>query len=615
MTQALSDSGMPGATRSGVIDRRLAGAWRREWRFVIARGLGRLIVWLAAMAAVDFLLDWQIDLPGGWRMGLLALNVVVALGVLFWDALRRLKAFDPLRVALQVERLYPKLQSLLVSYVQLHENPEAHEGSSPALVRAMCREADVQVRPLDFGKIVRFRTLRNLLLIVVLATGVEAAAAYWQPAFLRAFLDRMSNPNSLAEYPTATIVVEVSPHDIRCQQGANVTLSLTVTGELPGEATLYIKQDGSPREAIELTYDAKAAMPLTPLPTTAPTTAPTSTSAPAAPRRTFTYEVEHAAKDFTFWFHAGDVNSKKFRVEMVPPPTMKAFVRLESPAYTRIDPREADTAGLDVLAGTKLVWKLKFDRPVDKVTMQGLPGLKPGDQPLSKDLKISDSGLEAVSDFPVVAGEAFSYGFLVVDRKADRKDSFTYPPEVSYSVSVHADRDPTLAITATDEPSAATTDKKISLSFRAEDDYGLTNSRIVWWLSEPAGTDLAAKDAPKRKENVWPLKGYANQPLEVSEQEIVWKVKEAIPGLKAGDVVEYLVEVVDNCQPTPNVARSREYRLEILSREDYDRRIAEREEELLKRLRQLADTERGAAMGVSDINRQGEATTQPATKP
>ncbi len=597
MTQVLSDSGMTGAIRSDDIDRRLAGAWRREWRFVFTRGLGRLIVWLAAMLAVDFLLDWRIDLPGGYRMGLLGVNLALALGVLFWDTLRHLKVFDPLRVALQVERLYPKLQSLLVSYVQLHERPEAHGGISPSLVRAMCHEAVLQVKALDFGKIVRFSTLRKLAVVVLLVVAVEAAAAAWKPAFLQAFLDRMSDPNSTAQYPTATIVASVSPGDSDRQQGSNVTLSITVTGELPDDAVLYVKQDGSPREAIQLVYDKNAL----------PAARPTTTSAPAAPTRTFSYEVETAAKSFSYWFHAGDVTSKKSRIEMVPPPALEANVETESPAYTKLKPQTLGTAGVDVLTGTKLAWKLKFNRPVDTVVMQLAPG---GDKPM----KVSPNGREAVSDAPFLATEAFSYGFLVVDRKTDRKASFTYPPEVSYSVSVHPDREPILAMISTGEHSVGTIAKEIPLAFSAEDDYGMAASRIVWWFAESAGKDLAAKDAPKRKENVWPLKTYTDQPLTVSERP-EWKVKDAIPGLKPGDLVEYLVEVVDNCQPTPNVVRSRQFRLEILSRDEYGRRMVERQKEYYEKMRALADKEREAAERIGTENRQGGASTQPATNP
>jgi hypothetical protein len=139
-------------------------------------------------------------------------------------------------------------------------------------------------------------------------------------------------------------------------------------------------------------------------------------------------------------------------------------------------------------------------------------------------------------------------------------------------------------------------------------------SRIVWWFAESAGKDLAAKDAPKRKENVWPLKTYTDQPLTVSERP-EWKVKDAIPGLKPGDLVEYLVEVVDNCQPTPNVVRSRQFRLEILSRDEYGRRMVERQKEYYEKMRALADKEREAAERIATENRQGGTSTQPATNP
>jgi hypothetical protein len=593
MTEVLTDRDAGASTRSGDVERRLSGAWRRELRFVLARGFCRLLIWLAALLAADFLLDWQIDLPGRIRMLLAGVNVAVLLVVAYLDLVRYLKRFDPLRVALQVETLHPHLQSLLVSYVQLHDRPEGHEGISPALIRAMCRQARQKVQPLDFGKIVRFRALRGLFLLCVAVVGIEAAAGAWRPDFLRVFLARMTDPACRLKYPTQTIIDSVTPGDDDPQQGARVELTVTVRGKLPDQATIFIQQEASDRESIRLS-PAKAEDPSA--------TQPETASRPAGPpRRKFTYAIERTTRRFDYWFKAGDAVSDRYTIAVVPPPRIRAAVKASYPEYTRQLPRMAELAGLEVLEGTRLEWRLEFDRPVTTVNMECTPETGAA-------IDVSADGRTGRSKAPVVADKAFSYGFQVTDRE----HGYTYASDVSHTVSVKGDEPPTIELHATSDPPVGTVDKTVTLSYEAADEYGLAKARIIWWRVDPT--------SKVPKEQVWAMKDFPNQPLRTIEK-YEWEVKKAIPDLKPGDVIEYTVEAVDNRKVGPlagNTRRSEKRRLEVVSDEEYDRRADEQRKALLDGIKDLREIEGDAAPNVQRLAEQVTgrgSTSRPSTRP
>jgi hypothetical protein len=233
--------------------------------------------------------------------------------------------------------------------------------------------------------------------------------------------------------------------------------------------------------------------------------------------------------------------------------------------------------------------------------MQCTPG---GEKPL----KVSPDGLTARLESPIVAKDPFSYGFALTDRKAVNKESFSYPPDVSHAVAVKADEPPTLELLTTGEQPAGKVEKKVALVFNAADDYGLSEARILWQVSDPEG-----KVSPKP--GVWTIKTWKGKlPLQATER-YVWKVKDAIVGLKPKCVVEYQVEVLDNRQTSgtgPNFRRSEKRRLEILSDEEYANRLADLHKQYMDRLKEVTDQERKAAEETNRLQIQmGGAATRP----
>jgi drug/metabolite transporter (DMT)-like permease len=168
-------------TTTATIEARLRAAWRRERRFVHARGGARLAFWVVGLFLLALLLDRLFDLPG-WGRPLLSLACLATVAWVAYRAwLRHLRRYDPARVALQVERLHGGLDNLLVSYVQL--GGEGAHGS-PRLIEAVRQQAGEKAAPLDFRGIVNFRDLCWLLtaaggvLLLFAASNLFAAQYY-----------------------------------------------------------------------------------------------------------------------------------------------------------------------------------------------------------------------------------------------------------------------------------------------------------------------------------------------------------------------------------------------------------------------------------------------------
>src|SRR5579862_288458 len=100
------------------LDDKLYYAWKKERSLVHTRGLCTTLSCLFPLLLLYGLLDWMLNLPWSGRIVLISIiaaftGLVVAR--LWW---RHLRPYNPVRVALQVERCHPSLSSLLISYVQ-----------------------------------------------------------------------------------------------------------------------------------------------------------------------------------------------------------------------------------------------------------------------------------------------------------------------------------------------------------------------------------------------------------------------------------------------------------------------------------------------------------------
>ena len=547
----LTDASPDKATRR--IERRLHHAWRKERRLHNLRGLCFVLVWAAALVVMDLLVDWlflaNYRVPWYGRTVLLGINVVTLIVVLWHYWLRYLTRYNAVRVALQVERKHPELQSLLVSFVQMDAEHQAHTHASPFLVRAFRRQALELSSGINFREIVNFKDLQKLLLFCVCVLGGFAAVSAYKSDFFGTLLRRMLLPTSNLEYPTDTVIDEERiTGSVTIQEGAPLTLAVRCDGVIPEQGTLRLRAEGAAWESLPLLKRKDAV---------------------------FAYQFVSVPQSFDYYIRLGDDRSEIYRVEVIPAPkVLRREIVLDYPAYTGIKQRTQQNYYIEVLEGSTVTWRLTTDLRLKAADVKR-------NNIETSAMRLRDNGFSVEGKFDAL--DTFEYHFRW--HLADHP--FVYRSRGRYIVNVIPDAPPEVEILSPGPEEKATTKKSLTISFRAKDDYGLADARLVYSIN----------NGPKKSTPLTPLKG-----LEV-EKTVRRKLSSLIRGLRENDVVEYSIEVADNrsSKRGPNFGKSRTRRVYIVSVAEYLRTVLEQYQRWLTEVQSLRGEEMQAAQKVDDL--------------
>ncbi|HUS90831.1 MAG TPA: DUF4175 family protein [Phycisphaerae bacterium] len=551
----------PDAKERHHIEYKLRSAWHKERRFHHLRGLCFLAIWAVLLVLLDLLIDWlflaSYNAPGWARVALMALNAVTLLVVLYRYWWRHLRYYDGVRVALEFERKHPELKSLLVSYLQIDDRAGQVTHASPALVAAMRREAVTVTRPMDFKEVISYRLLGRLGAFSFCVLAFFGAVSFYKSEFFRTLLRRMMNPVVELEYPTRTRV-KVLTGDVNVQQGTTLTVAAVCEGELPPKGTLHVKADDGDWESLSFLRTRG---------------------------NLYSYRFSEVRQSFHYYVEIGDDESDPNRVEVIPAPkVVEKKVTLVYPPHTKLPEETRDSYYVEAPEGTKITWRLRCDRPVSAATM-----VRNGQD--ANDLEITEGGYVVTGT--VQAWESFDYRF----RWQLAGLGFIYDSPGAYTVHITPDTPPMVEIVEPWEDERATVRKRLTVTYRASDDYGLAEARLVY----------SVDDGPEKTWTIGPLSGKTAEPS--FEKRLI----ELIPNLAVDQTVTYHLEVADNRgdRRGPNVSASRKRRVYVVSIEEYLRSILEEQLRWIAEVEELRGEERQADQQVESM--KSTAATQPAT--
>ena len=534
-------------TRQGdSIEARLRRLWTDRSRRLALSGTGWVFGALGMLVAVDFLLDWSLDLPGWSRALLLVVNLVV-LGWVLWTKLtRHLRRFDIVDQALGVERQAPQLGGVLISCVQFDQSRSEYRGVSVQLMEAVGRRAHQEAQSVDWSRAVPRWPIGYSMLFAAVAIVIVGSIAIWDVRFLQVLAARMFNPVSALAYPTDTII-ELTDGDKIVVAGGPVTLAANASGVVPETGTLYLRFEGLDWEAVPLAGDEGA----------------------------FTHVLPRATDDLSYYFRLGDARSPKHEVTVVRPPRIvDGRVRLQYPEYTNMGEQEVQTFNIKAPEGTHLRWQLTLDKPVRSAEMR----LEGGG---AKAMSVSADGREINVDLAATASQP--YVIAMQWRLGDE----TYINEgPRHYIQIVPDADPQVGLLSPTEDTKATLRKTIPLAYWARDDHGLSESAIVYSVND--GGEL-------RRE----LPSIAGK--HDTEEEANWPITRLLPTLKLGDIVTFAVEVTDGRPGVPGKTRSVSRRVQFVSDAGYAEYILSRQRKYLGRLRPLYRQEREAARQLEEV--------------
>jgi len=238
---------------------------------------------------------------------------------------------------------------------------------------------------------------------------------------------------------------------------------------------------------------------------------------------------------------------------------------LTFPAYSRRPPLPLPSSSGDVrgLPGTKVELRARVLVPADKVEL------------------VIDGGDRNEPDeriVPVVLdGELLSVQ-LTIEKSARYRFAVRSPSGVRSiettprSIEAEPDQAPAVQLMAPAETLDVTNLRRVELAYVIEDDFGLTAAELVW---------EAGKDKGKKPITLEPTTGGRAQ------GKVLWDIAEV--NVPSGGEVRYWIEAKDNDTiGGPNIGRSRELRLKVVSpRERHEETLARHQELAEKVLRNL----------------------------
>ncbi|MCX7819488.1 MAG: hypothetical protein N2652_09845 [Kiritimatiellae bacterium] len=318
----------------------------RRMRARAATRLGAMVIGgtataLALLAAGDLWLRYG---PAGRWGGFAVVAAVGAAGVA--AVVRRLGApLVPDAIAARIERACPELDNRLINRVQL-----ARLDSPDAMIFAYLREpppALHRIPPRRLGDPTEFRAAVGAL---ALALAVMGAGRWWGgAAWVNAAL-RVLSP--WADRPAATLatILEVSPGDARALVGEPLRLAVRVRGRAGVPVRLDLSPADDRRRRIEVGR------------------------VPATGEAAFEHLIPRVTADLAYRFLAGDAVTPAHRIVALPPPAlMRLAVRVEPPAWRRMEPREWNALAERVIApeGATLVVSAEANRPMAAAELVG----------------------------------------------------------------------------------------------------------------------------------------------------------------------------------------------------------------------------------------------------
>ena len=191
-----------------IVLERIDRVRRAERKVRLAWGLGRTLAWAIAALLGACLLDWTVDLwvdtPGGLRVMLLLGHLALWAGLAWTLVIRPFTApWSDRDVALWVEDRVSALGDRLITAVELNREGADVKGMSPELIAAATRQAEQQAQGEDYAARVdrnrwtsKDRGLAAAAILALLGAGIAPGTA--GALLARAFLADRAIPRSVA---------------------------------------------------------------------------------------------------------------------------------------------------------------------------------------------------------------------------------------------------------------------------------------------------------------------------------------------------------------------------------------------------------------------------------
>jgi hypothetical protein len=541
-------------------------------RLLAVHGLSRVVALAVALAVVAGALDWLFHLDSVVRAGLLGLIVgsigwLGLLGVVRPLVIR----FADLDIAMRIEDRWPGLEDRLTSTVQfLHLDPADDRYGSSALREATIRQALEETARIDFRDVVEKKPVYRAVGLAAGALAIALGVMLLDPVSSRLALRRLALPFGGDRWPQRThFVLDDQATTLKVARGGSFTLGVRVR---PGDLV---------PESARVTYRF-------------PDGEEVGESLRSLEGGEFRGRIDTVNQPFRFSVAGGDdrTSIRDVAVQVVPPPALKNLsVRLVSPDYTGI-PIQTLAPGLTqmrVLQGTRIELEAEANKPLARAE------LRLGNDAAKEPVTFDPGRIRFRTHFPVQENATFWF-----DLKDD--EGFKGRDAVRYDVRSFKDEAPRVVI---DEPISdrdVPADAIVPVRMIVDDDYGIHSIQLIYRVA--TGESEPNQDAAIP---LWAADGEGAQTpagRQVRHQEAGHSWDLSPLKLSPGSIITFFGTARDyDSLKGPNLGKSRELRLRIVSKEDAARQFDDARRELREELARIVAMQRQAIVPVEEASR------------
>jgi len=502
----------------------------------------RLMLFLAASVAfflVAALVDHWIA-PGGLGVyGRLAFLAIFLIGAGYFAA-RQLAPLliyriNPLFAAHTIERAKPGLKNALVNFLFLRSNRAA---VPDVVLSAVEEQAATNLSHTPIDHVVdrtRLIHIGYLLLAMVAAFALYYLASPKSPLQT---VGRVILPWADLQPPSRVMLHDIQPGTTTVFRGQRVTISAEVLGLDHDESVtlyytttdrqnvdqplrMYVSKDAAGRHSVSLP----------------PETAARSAGSAAG---------DGLQQDVEYRIEAGDAVSNIYRLSVIHAPNIVVEkVDYAYPEYTRLQPETvAKTGDLKAVEGTQVTLHALANQPIKSAYVEF-----GGDRQSKQPMKVN--GPRATTTFTLALNKQRTgpvHSNYMVRFVSDT--GHENPEPIRYRIEVTPDPAPDLQLLRPEKVEAAVPlNVPVQFELEASDPlYGLADVKIV--------ANLGGKTAFRRNWTIGRNDKSAGRFVQRHSEPLDRITLDGGAKLKAGDVIEYWAEAVDNKLPNPNVTKS-----------------------------------------------------------
>lgn len=408
---------------------------------------------------------------------------------------------------------FPEIKDDLKNAMQLVSVRDGKLYSS-LLVEAAFKSVYDKTRSVKFDTVVKFDSLKKpalrLLLLFVLTLlflflvpgFTDASARFFQ--FDREFI------------PPARFKIEIIPGSTEVTKGSNFDIVVSIRGDVPNNVNISIKDDEQ-TDFAEFRLSADST-------------------------KQYIYEIKSVRTSFNYFVQADEVESGKFRIEVVDRPIIKTITfKITPPAYSKIPAYEQrDNGNITALVGSRVDISLSSTKDLSSAFLEFGDTTR---SELSVEKNFADGSLRIRQET--------SYKVIIKDDKENENQN-----PITYLIKPVYDEFPIIELFLPGKDIPLANDNRVPLFAKISDDFGFTGLLLHYRLArsryEMPHEEFTSVEIPI--------------PLSQKEADInyVWNLTQLLPA--TDDIYSYYLEVFDNDNVSgPKSAKTPVYNVRVPS--------------------------------------------------